>query len=500
VRFRSLLTTTRGLALGVAVTAILAFSTARASAEAALLVDAGSGAVLYAENAGQPWYPASVTKIMTAYVILKAVKDGRISLDTPLTVSANAVAQQPSKMGFAAGTQVTVDNALKMLMVKSANDMAVVLAEGLSGSIEDFATEMNRTAQRLGMTQTSYVNPNGLPADGQVTSARDLAILARAAIKDMPEYDIYWHISAIKFGKRVMRNYNTLIDRYPGADGMKTGFICASGFNLVATATRGGRRLIAVVLGSRSGMQRAEKAAQLLERGFTGGGLTWLMPALGTVESIKPVHVDPPNMREEICNPKGKRRPRADNEEEPVAHAPTDSGSPLASVAGFRLGPATQGSLIGPLVPSMAPMPVHAGLPKKQQQQQPDIALASGPGGKKKGKGAAQTAAAAPPAPAAVPATQTASATPTQATRSLAARAQPAAAPAQEAAKPTAEGALGASILPSNGFIPQSALAYTAAAAAAVAEPAALPAVVPMPRAKPKRPKAKPIAPVAPRQ
>src|SRR5262249_27112611 len=266
-----------------------------------LLVDVDSGRVLYADNATHPWYPASVTKIMTAFVILKAVKDGRISFDTPLTVSENAVAQQPSKMGFNAGTIVTVENALKMLMVKPANDMAVVLAEGLSGSIENFATEMNRTAQRLGMTQTSYVNPNGLPADGQITSARDLAILARAAIRDMPEYGIYWHISAIKFGKRVMRNYNTLIDRYPGADGMKTGFICASGFNLVATATRGNRRLIAVVLGARSGMQRAEKAAQLLERGFTGAsGLSWLVPTLGTVDNLQAMDVAPMNLRDEI--------------------------------------------------------------------------------------------------------------------------------------------------------------------------------------------------------
>src|SRR5213078_1839408 len=126
-------------------------------------------------------------------------------------------------------------------------------------------TEMNRAAQRLGMTQTSYVNPNGLPADGQVTSARDLAILARAAIREMPEYGLYWHISAIKFGKRVMRNYNTLIDRYPGADGMKTGFICASGFNVVVSAKRNGRRLIAVMLGAPSGGVRAVKVAQMLE-------------------------------------------------------------------------------------------------------------------------------------------------------------------------------------------------------------------------------------------
>jgi D-alanyl-D-alanine carboxypeptidase len=324
-------------------------------------------------------------------VILNAAKEGRIALDKPLTVSENAAAQQPSKMGFKPGTVVTVDNALKMLMVKSANDMAVVLAEGLSGSIENFATEMNRAAQRLGMTQTTYVNPNGLPADSQVTSARDLAILARAAFRDLPEYALYWHIPAIKFGKRVMRNYNTLIDRYPGADGMKTGFICASGFNLVATATRGSRRLIAVVLGSRSGLQRAEKAAQLMERGFTGGaGLTWLIPAFGTVDSLQPVNAEPPNLRDEICGKGRRSRPPSDNEEEPVTHAGSESGSVLATMATFQLGPRPQGSLLGPLTPSMAPIPVYAGLAR----QPAGMELASGPPKKKKSPPAAQTAAA----------------------------------------------------------------------------------------------------------
>jgi D-alanyl-D-alanine carboxypeptidase len=368
--------------VGITASAVLSLGIKAAAAEAALLVDADSGRVLYAENATSPWYPASVTKIMTAYVILKAVKEGRISLDRLLTVSENAVAQQPSKMGFPVGTQVTVDNALKMLMVKSANDMAVVLAEGLSGSIENFATEMNRAAQRLGMTQTSYVNPNGLPADAQVTSARDLAMLARAAIREMPEYGLYWHIPAIKFGKRVMRNYNTLIDRYPGADGMKTGFICASGFNLVATATRGSRRLIAVVLGSRSGMQRAEKAAQLLERGFTGGfGLSWLVPSFGTVDALQPVDAAPPNLREDICNAKGRRKwVPSDNDEEPVAHTAEGSVSPLAMMAGFQLGPAKQGSLIGPLQPSMAPIPVYTGPARSPEA----IELASAPATRKK--------------------------------------------------------------------------------------------------------------------
>ncbi len=233
-----------------------------AHAEAQLLIEADTGKVLEAENATYPWYPASVTKLMTAYVTLKAVKEGRLTLDTLVTVSPVAASQSPSKMGFRPGTQLTVDNALKMMLVKSANDMAVVLAEGVGGSIDGFSALMNQNAQRLGMTQTSYVNPNGLPADGQITSARDLAILARAIIRDLPEYEYFVHIPSIRFGRRVTQNFNKLIGRYPGADGFKTGFICASGYNLVASATRNGKRLIAVVLGASSGQMRAVRAAQ----------------------------------------------------------------------------------------------------------------------------------------------------------------------------------------------------------------------------------------------
>ncbi len=313
-----------------------------AQAEALLLIEADSGKVLQAENATYPWYPASVTKIMTAYVALKAVKDGRLSLDRLLTVSPTAAAQQPSKMGFKPGTQLTLDNALKMMMVKSANDMAVVIAEGVAGSIDNFAAEMNRTAQRLGMTQTSYVNPNGLPAEGQITSARDLGILARAVIRDLPEYEYFMHIPAIKFGRRVTANFNKLIGRYPGADGMKTGFICASGFNLVATATRNNKRLIAVVLGAQSAAQRAVRAAQLLERGFNGNRLAWLKPSLGRVDQLAPIDASPPNLRDEMCGPK-RKRPAAEDEDDDItisadggAGAGTDSGAVAMYAAGLQ--------------------------------------------------------------------------------------------------------------------------------------------------------------------
>ena len=318
----------------------------KAAAEALLVIEVDSGRVLFAQNAGNPWYPASVTKLMTTYVTLHAVKEGRLTLDEPLTVSANAVAQAPVKMGFRAGTQVTVDNALKMLMVKSANDIAVVLAEGVAGSIENFADQMNWHARRLGMVQSSFVNPNGLPADDQITSARDLAILARALIREFPEYDYYWHLPGIRMGKMVQRNYNTLLGRYPGADGMKTGFICASGFNLVASATRDGKRLVAVVLGAPSSAVRALKAAQLLERGFgsSAGGLSWLMPSLGTVETLQPVNAPPPNLRDEMCGAH-RKRPATEDEDE-ILPANTGPESPYGVFLSSLNPPKAKGALL----------------------------------------------------------------------------------------------------------------------------------------------------------
>nr|WP_256470135.1 D-alanyl-D-alanine carboxypeptidase family protein [Bradyrhizobium sp. 157] len=342
----------------------LAVMTPRAvHAEALLVVEADTGKVLQAENATMPWYPASVTKIMTAYVTLRAVKEGRLSLDTLLTVSPVAASQSPSKMGFPPGTQVTVDNALKMMMVKSANDMAVVLAEGVGGSVDGFSAIMNQTALRLGMTQTSYVNPNGLPADGQVTSARDLAMLARAVIRDLPEYEYFMQIPSIRYGRRVTQNFNKLIGRYPGADGFKTGFICASGYNLVASATRNGKRLIAVVLGASSGQARAVRAAQLLERGFGGNGLGWLKPALGTVDNLVPVDATPPNLRDEMCNGK-RKRPATDEDPDIVAsNGNTSTGETAVNffTAGLQHHPVKPADLLAAAAEPSEPVPVYTG-------------------------------------------------------------------------------------------------------------------------------------------
>jgi D-alanyl-D-alanine carboxypeptidase len=358
----------------------------RVEAEALLLIEASTGKVLHAENATYPWYPASVTKLMTAYTTLRAIKEGRISFNTPLTMSRNAVAQQPTKMGFKLGTIVTVDNALKMLMVKSANDIAVAIAEGVGGSLEGFADLMNANARRLGMSQSNFVNPNGLPAENHVTSARDLGILARALIREFPESDSYWHISSIRYGNRVLHNYNSLIDRYPGADGMKTGFICASGYNVVASATRNGRRLIAVVLGSYSGAVRAQKAAQLLERGFNSGGLSWLTPALGTVDALAPIDAQPPNLREEMCGGHRRKPPSEENQEEEEATTTAAQGSESDSNQAFLLSslkPANGKFVLGPPVETTPPVVVFTG-----PADHPDTAaqVASAPSKKKKKK------------------------------------------------------------------------------------------------------------------
>jgi D-alanyl-D-alanine carboxypeptidase len=318
-------------------------------------------------------YPASVTKLMTVYVAFRAMREHKIAPDTLLKVSANALAQPPSKMGFKVGTEVTLDNAIKMLMVRSANDIAVVIAEGVGGSVEAFVNEMNLQAGRLGMSATRYVNPHGLPDENQVTTARDMAILARAIMREFPEYELYFRIPALQLGKRIIRNHNRLIDRYPGADGMKTGFICASGFNVVAGATRSGRRLIAVVFGSYSAAQRAEDAARLFERGFNRDvGLGRMSePDVVTLDSLRNAPGEPVDLRDEMCNRKRKR---------PVAESDIDEDEEedAPSATNAKTGTKTKQakhSLLSELSPSMPPIRVFTGAPSKM----PEDAIATGP-------------------------------------------------------------------------------------------------------------------------
>ncbi len=234
-----------------------------------LLFDAKTGEVFNQDRAGEPWYPASLTKLMTAYVIFKRIKEGKLRMDQEIIISELAHSQPPSKLGIPTGKTVTVDFALQAMLVYSANDMAYVLAEGASGSIASFARDMNAVAHDLGLQATHFVNPNGLPDPRQITSARDIGIIAALLINEFPEHAHYFKQEFVAVGKRKLSNHNSLIRIMPEAVGMKTGFICSSGYNLVGSAVKDGRQLISVVLGARNGGQRAVLSKKMLLSGFT---------------------------------------------------------------------------------------------------------------------------------------------------------------------------------------------------------------------------------------
>jgi D-alanyl-D-alanine carboxypeptidase len=314
----------------------LLFVTA-AAAEPFLLADAQTGDVLLQSDATAPWFPASTTKLMTTYVALSAVRDGRLTMDTPLTMSARAARSAPSKMGFRPGTLVTLDNALKMLMVKSPNDVAVMVAESLSGSVEAFAGEMNAAAAKLGMRESHFVNSNGLHDPEHYSSARDMAVLARALLRDFPDHADLFAIGELQLGDKIIRNHNGMLGRYPGADGMKTGFTCPAGWNIVATAQRNGRKLIAVVFGAPSPRIRNDEAAQLFDRGFdlaAGGQRLEALPAAASNS--------PPDMRDQICRGHGKARMLAMQEDFVAAMASAPGGDASGAAPGPMMNVAMQ--------------------------------------------------------------------------------------------------------------------------------------------------------------
>ncbi|MEM7464476.1 MAG: D-alanyl-D-alanine carboxypeptidase family protein [Pseudomonadota bacterium] len=256
--------------VGLFLAAMVALTPARAQAQdfPFLVVDRASGVVLSENQPFQRWYPASLTKLMTVYVALRAIKAGEIQAGSPVVMSRLATRQPPSKMGYIRGTRMRLDTAMKILVVKSANDVAVALAEAVSGTVDNFVAQMNAEAGRLGMNDSAFANPHGLHSTEQYVTARDMALLARAILDEFPEYAEYFSIPAIKTSEKVHYSYNLLLERYAGADGMKTGFVCASGYNMVASATRGERQLIAVVLGAFSQSERAITAAKLMTSGF----------------------------------------------------------------------------------------------------------------------------------------------------------------------------------------------------------------------------------------
>lgn len=240
-----------------------------------IIVDAHTGETLLQSNAGAPWYPASLTKLMTIYIVFQELKAGRLVLQTPVPFSAHAASMPPAKLGLPVGQSITVEQALESLVAHSANDVAVALGERIGGSESGFAQRMTQTAKQLGMTATTFDNANGLPDPGNVTTARDLVLLAMALIRDFPQYYGYFRTQDFMLGKRWVGPGVKFVHMYaPYADGLKTGFICASGFNLVGSAVRDGRRLVGVALGFRRGDLRDEFLVRLFDQAYalkTGG-------------------------------------------------------------------------------------------------------------------------------------------------------------------------------------------------------------------------------------
>ncbi len=249
---------------------------------ASIVVEADSGRVLHSKNADTRNYPASLTKIMTLYMVFEALDRGKVHMNTKMKASRRAAGMAPSKLGLKRGDTITVRNAVLALITKSANDAAVVIAEHMAGSEQEFARRMTKRARALGMKRTSFRNASGLPNRRQLSTARDMATLARRIYTDFPHYYGYFAAKSFKYQGRSYRNHNKLLSTYSGTDGIKTGYIRASGFNLVASVERDGRRLIGVVFGGRTARSRDRHMAKLLDKGFRKGG-----PAIARAKTSK---------------------------------------------------------------------------------------------------------------------------------------------------------------------------------------------------------------------
>ena len=268
-----------GSLLALVVMAALALPAISSSAMAApqfaaLTVDARTGKLIFASDADGRRHPASLTKMMTLYLLFQDLKSGKIKLSSPIRISARAAAMAPSKLGVKPGTMITVETAIRALVVKSANDVAAAVAENLGGTEAAFAKRMTRTARSIGMSRSTFVNASGLPNSAQITTARDMATLGLRLMRDYPQYYPYFRNMSFTYAGRTIKTHNRLLGKFEGTDGIKTGYVAASGFNLVSSVRRSDKRIVGVVLGGRSGGARDAYMKKMLANSFpsaTGG-------------------------------------------------------------------------------------------------------------------------------------------------------------------------------------------------------------------------------------
>lgn len=251
-----------------------------------IVVDVNSGAILHSTNPDSSRHPASLTKIMTLYLLFERLDAGKLKLSTPLTVSAHAAAQEPSKLGLKPGQSIEVEDAIKAIVTRSANDVAVVIAEAIGGNEDSFGKLMTRKARALGMAHTVYINASGLPDDAQITTARDQALLGRAIQDRFPRYYIYFATTGFRYRGNTIGNHNRLLGRVAGVDGIKTGYTRASGFNLVTSVRRGNRQLVAVVLGGRSAGLRDARMRDLIDDYIAVASVKRTVPMIA--EAVEP--------------------------------------------------------------------------------------------------------------------------------------------------------------------------------------------------------------------
>lgn len=354
--------------LGFLVVTLFGLGLGAAQANPMLLVDMDSLDVLYAQDAGAPWHPASLTKLMTAYVTFEAIAAGRVNLDTPVILSRNAINQAPGKSGLPVDSALTLKDALYVMLVKSANDVAVAIAETVGGSEAGFVTMMNETAGRMGLTATHYVNPNGLHEPAQVTSARDLAVLALYIRQTFPQYAPIFGTEYVQLGKAKLESNNELLTSFDGTTGMKTGYVCSSGLNMVVTVERDGRRYLAVVLGASSTRDRNEHAAELVLRGFSGTLQDTGQSVLALANNVGAAPVD---MRALICGKQAAAYSKAQQAEFPMGlkNQPSYLTDDIAPVS-------YQAVNLGRIRPGIAlprPRPLHLPIFGTQVALEPDL-------------------------------------------------------------------------------------------------------------------------------
>lgn len=341
-----------------------------------IIVDANSGATLQANNPDAQRFPASLTKIMTLYMLFERLESGKMKLDTEMEVSAYASRQAPTKLGLRPGQTLSVEDAIKGLVTRSANDASVVIAEAIAGDADDFATMMTRKARALGMSRTTYRNPNGLPDPEQVTTARDQAILGRAIQDRFPRYYRYFATNTFHYRGKAIANHNKLLGRVEGVDGIKTGYTRASGFNLVTSIKRGNRYLVGVVLGGRSGGSRDAIMRNLLAEHMDRGETRRTVAAITENSSVAqneaaPVPQQRPVFDKLAAKPDAKSvdmKPTEVSADEldsegvltarrtaaPIRIAAAEPAAPVASTEARRPAPLTNGVISSQ---SLAPIP-----------------------------------------------------------------------------------------------------------------------------------------------